>query len=199
MPWRRRLLVLVAFLTGFVLDGRAQSLADVARQEAERRKTVKTPAKVYTNRDLRPVPAAGRQSPSDVSRTLPDGSGGQSPADGGAKPDVGTAASQSGQPGHTEDPREQDPARWRERLDDLQTTLERNLLYVDALQSRINALTNDFSGRDDPAQRMAIASDRQKAIAELERLKAQLVRDRAAIEAFREDARRAGVSPGWLR
>ena len=36
---------------------RAQSLADIARKEEERRKTVAAPAKVYTNKDLNAVPA----------------------------------------------------------------------------------------------------------------------------------------------
>src|SRR5262245_27035347 len=35
---------------------RAQSLADVAREEEARRKTIKSPSKVYTNKDLVPVP-----------------------------------------------------------------------------------------------------------------------------------------------
>src|SRR5437667_2833875 len=35
---------------------RAQTLADVAKKEEERRKTVSQPAKVYTNKDLNPVP-----------------------------------------------------------------------------------------------------------------------------------------------
>ncbi len=33
----------------------AQSLADVAREEEARRKTVKLPGRVYTNADLKPV------------------------------------------------------------------------------------------------------------------------------------------------
>ena len=44
---------------------RAQSLADVAKKEEERRKSVPAPAKVYTNKDLNPVPA-GSTPPAPV-------------------------------------------------------------------------------------------------------------------------------------
>ena len=43
----------------------SQSLADIARKEEERRKTVKTQSKVYTNQDLRP----GRGVAVQASRT----------------------------------------------------------------------------------------------------------------------------------
>ena len=84
-------------------------------------------------------------------------------------------------------------------MKELEAALERDQTYADALQSRINALTTDFVNRDDPAQRAVIAADRQKAVVELERLKTQIEDGRAAIADFQEEARRAGVPPGWLR
>ena len=81
----------------------------------------------------------------------------------------------------------------------LQTAFERDQTYVSALQSRINALTTDFVNRDDPAQRARIAIDREKAAAELERLKKAIVDGTRAIADFEEEARRAAVPPGWLR
>src|SRR6185369_3757874 len=58
---RAQVLVAAAlFLSGasaFAPQVRAQSLADVAKKEEERRKSVTAPAKVYTNKDLNPVPA----------------------------------------------------------------------------------------------------------------------------------------------
>ncbi len=81
----------------------------------------------------------------------------------------------------------------------LQTGLERNQVYADALQTRVSPLTTDFVNRDDSEQRGAIAYDRDKPIAELERLKKAIGDDKAAIASFEEEARRAGVPPGWLR
>ena len=66
------------------------------------------------------------------------------------------------------------------------------------MQSRVNALTADFSARDDPAQRV-IGRDRQKAIDELNRLKLAIQHTRKAIADLEEEARRAAVPPGWLR
>ena len=57
----------------------------------------------------------------------------------------------------------------------------------------------DFVNRDDPVQRNKIESDRQKAIDELERLKKNIEQDRREIDDLEEEARRAGVPPGWLR
>ena len=81
----------------------------------------------------------------------------------------------------------------------LQANLERDRIYVDALQSRINALTTDFVNRDDPAQHAVVGLERDKAVAELRRLKQATVDDQKAIADLDEEARRAGVPPGWLR
>ncbi len=77
--------------------------------------------------------------------------------------------------------------------------LQRSQILADALQSRINALTSDFTSRDDPAQRDLVAADRQKALAELERVKNEIAQNTKAIEDLQTEARRAGVPPGWLR
>jgi hypothetical protein len=187
-------LVLASLLAGWP-SVRAQSLADVARQEEERRKHIKTEAKVYTNKDLGnapPAPASPRPAPaaSDTTGTK-DGAAKTDAADSGAKTEA--AASPA-----AETPK-RDQAYWNGRLTDLQTTLERDRTYLEALQSRINALTTDFVNRDDPAQRAVIATDRDRAIAEFERLKKQNEDHRKAIADFEEEARRAGVPPGWLR
>jgi hypothetical protein len=70
---------------------------------------------------------------------------------------------------------------------------------MEALQTRINSLTNDFYARDDPAQRAVIETQRNKALAELDRLKNEIVDGKANIAKIQEDARKEGVPPGWLR
>jgi hypothetical protein len=81
----------------------------------------------------------------------------------------------------------------------LVTQLDRDKTYADAMQSRVNALTTDFVNRDDPAQRSVIEADRQKALAELDRLKNSIADTQKAITQLEEEARRANVPPGWLR
>ena len=77
--------------------------------------------------------------------------------------------------------------------------LSRSRMFAEALQSRINGLTTDFVNRDDPAQRDTIGAERQKAIAELDRVKREIVEQEKAITAIQEEARRAGVPAGWVR
>ena len=63
-----------------------------------------------------------------------------------------------------------DEAWWRNRITEARASLERNTLLVDSLQTRANALVNDFTARDDPAQRAVIAQERAKTLAELQRV-----------------------------
>lgn len=188
------LVVAVLFLAaGSVVAplARAQSLADVAKKEEDRRKSVAAPSKVYTNKDLNPVPA-GSPPPATAPAAKPSDDVTKS-ADGDAKasPPKLTDAADRGAV--------KDQAYWAAKLKTLQETLSRDQNYADAMQSRINALTTDFVNRDDPAQRAVIEQNRQKSIAELARLSKSVQGTKKAIADFFEEARRAGVPPGWLR
>src|SRR5262249_19178300 len=92
-----------------------------------------------------------------------------------------------------------DEATWRKRRQTLQEALDRSKTFAEALQSRINGLTADFSARDDPAQRAAVANDRQKALTELDRVKKEIAQHTKELADLQEDARKNGVPPGWLR
>jgi hypothetical protein len=176
--------VLVATSTGAAAAG--QSLGEVARQEAERRKTVAGDGKVYTNKDLPDVPPATAPAPDSGAATASDPATSDAvEAEPGAAPDAETPV--------------RDQEYWAGRMRSLRETLARNETYLAALQSRINALTTDFVNRDDPAQRAVIGADRDRAVAEFERLKSQIEADRKAITALELEARRASVPPGWLR
>ena len=93
-----------------------------------------------------------------------------------------------------------DQAYWAGRLKALQDALSRDQTYADAMQTRINALTTDFVNRDDPAQRAVIETRspegaRRARSPEQERRRTT----KKAIADLEEEARRAGVPPGWLR
>ena len=77
--------------------------------------------------------------------------------------------------------------------------MRRNEAFAEALQSRINALTTDFVNRDNPVQKRQIGEDRQKALAELDQVKKDIVNGKKAINDIEEEARRANVPPGWIR
>ena len=172
-----------------------QGLGDVAKREAERRKAVGTPGKVYTNDNLRTDAPPTSAAPTAPQGATPPAAPAQAPAAAagaqtGSQP-TGTAA--SSEPGPmTEDA-------WRKRITAARDALSRAQVFAEALQSRINALTTDFANRDDPAQRNAIAAERQKALAELDRVKQEIVDHQKGISAIQDEARRAGVPAGWVR
>jgi hypothetical protein len=180
----------------------AQSLGELAKQEEARRKAIRTPGKVYTNETVRadasrPAPpvssaTAATTAPSSVPAAAPPSASGQPPAaqtPGQAPPAAAPAAP---------DPK-QDEAAWRKRIQSERDQLQRAQTFADALQSRINALSTDFVNRDDPAQRAVIAADRQKALAELDRVKQEIQQHTKAVTAIQEEARKAGVPAGWVR
>jgi hypothetical protein len=199
-----------AIVVGLLLIGGAgrlwaQSLGEVAKKEEERRKSVQSAGKVYTNKDLGSVPPATTSPGGTASAGTPESApASESAKDASAakdtkpeKDDKDANAAKQAAPKGQDDPKGQ--AYWANRMKALQTALDRDLTFADALQSRINALSADFVNRDDPAQRAVIERDRQKALSELERIRTQIVQDRKAVTELEEEARRAGVPPGWLR
>jgi hypothetical protein len=163
----------------------AQSLGEVARKEQARRKNVPGSGKVYTNDNIRGGSAGAPMTPAAV------------PAQAPASPSAGQGKGDEKAP-DAADPKK-DEAHWRARVSAARSGLERARAFQDALQSQINGLSTDFLARDDPAQRASIGEKRQKALAELERVKKDIAGFEKELRDIEEEARRAGVPPGWLR
>jgi hypothetical protein len=190
-----RVLMLTAAAVAAPVLLSAQSLGELAKQEEARRKAIKTPGKVYTNDTIRSEPAPAQAATQPATAPAPAGAATPAAPDAAPAPDdpangAAPAATSSGK---------KDETYWKKRIVAARDALDRSQTFADALQSRINALTTDFASRDDPAQRAVIAADRQKALAELERVKQEIQQHTKAIAAVQEEARRAGVPPGWLR
>lgn len=171
----------------------AQSLADVSRLEEARRSAIQNPARMYTNADLdgrgvlttaaprpRPLtaPTDGAATPSSATGPAPDASAGTQPQTGAGQ---------------------RDEAYWRNRISAVQGQIARSEILRAALQNRVDSLRADFTARDDPAQRAVILSDRQLALDELASIGAEVERLNEEIASIEDEARRAGVPPGWLR
>lgn len=174
----------------------AQSLGEVAKQEAERRKAIATPGKVYTNGSLRAEAPPTSSSPTAASTPPAAAPAPEQSASKAAQAPAGQAA---GTEAPTAEPAAMTEEAWRKRITDARDGLSRAQIFAEALQSRINALTTDFVNRDDPAQRDAIAGERQKALAELDRVKREIGDLQKSITTIQEEARRAGVPAGWVR
>ena len=162
----------------------AQSLGELAKREQERKKATPPAKKTYTNDDLKqlPPPSGTPAKPEDAAK----------PADAKGEPTKVADEKKPAEPA-------KDEAYWRGRITAAREDVRRNEAFKEALQSRINGLTADFSARDDPYQRAKIADDRQKALAELARVTEDIEKAKKAIVDIEEEARRAGVPPGWLR
>jgi hypothetical protein len=188
--------VLAAALTAavaFPLAAAAQKppLAEVARQEQERRKEIKTAKKMLTNKDL---PASALQPAAPSAGAPAAGGAGEAAGAGTQKPAAPGAEAQAPPQGG-----QKDEAYWRTRITTARENLRRSEAALEAFQSRINALTTDFVNRDDPYQRQKIGEDRQKALEELDRVRREIEGFKTQISDIEEEARKAGVPPGWLR
>jgi hypothetical protein len=188
---KRVIAITATVILGFAALASAQAteskpLADVAKAEEARRKSVRKPAKVYTNDSLRADISKGVPPPPTAE--TPDAKGNASPAN--ATP----GAPKTAAPADVKD-----QAYWAGRMKAAKEAMDRQQIFADSLQSRINALTTDFVNRDDPAQKAKLEADRRAALAELERVKKELQDQAKAITAIEDEARRAGVPPGWLR
>ena len=150
-------------------------LAEIARQEKERRASIDEKSRVYTNDDLRGgqrLAAASSTPKSETTETIP-------------------AATREGPA--------RDEAYWRERITGAREARQRAELIAAALQNRVDSLWAVFTARDDPFQRAEIEQDRLDALAELENTRAALKQLDQEVLDIREEARRAGAPPGWLR
>ena len=154
---------------------------------AERRSRIIETSRVYTNEDLRPGPRL------TTSRTVPE-----------AETDPARVVEEPRPPADAVEsevvPEEtRDESYWRDRIESAQERLRRARLMVAALQNRVDGLWAEFTARDDPFQRAELERNRAEALGELQATRAEIERLDDEIRAIREEARRSGVPPGWLR
>ncbi|HET9263238.1 MAG TPA: hypothetical protein VFO14_09345 [Vicinamibacterales bacterium] len=182
-----RMAAALALILPAVSSAQNPPLGDVARKEQARRKAAKSSERVLTNKDLPPSSARPAPSPGPA----PEG------AAGAAVTEQKEAA--AADPAEQKKDEEKEEAWWRQRITQARDGLRRSEVFLEALQTRVNVLSTDFVNRDDPVQRARIGEDRQKAIAEMERVQAEIVQYRKQIADIEEEARKAGIPPGWLR
>ena len=183
-----RVVAAVLISIGVAHVAAAQSLGDVAKKEEERRKAIKSSGKVYTNDKLKPAPQPSAP---------PAGSTGQAST---TSPSTGSVSPEPAPPDAVSDKSDKgDEASWRKRITEARESLQRSQTFAAALQNQLNSLQADFVNRDDPVQRSAIAVNRDKVAAELERVKKEVAAHTKAISDIQEEARRASVPAGWVR
>jgi len=184
--------VLAIAAIGLLAGGplRAQSLGSAAKEAEAQRKTAKASGKVYTNEQLksdpRPAPTA---APPPTSGTAPAAA---APSQSGVNADDKAKADEAAKP-------VKDEAYWRNRIKAEREALVRAETFADALQSQINGLYAEFTACQAPPQCAEVAAKRQSRIAELDRVKKEVVQHTKGIADIQEEARRAGAPVGWVR
>jgi len=183
--------LMAAALLALAVPVCAQSLGELAKREQERRKALPPAVKTYTNEDLKRLPPWAGDSttkPAETGKAAEPAKTGDPAKPTEIKPDAALPPEGA-----------KDEKYWRGRITAVKEDIRRNEAFRDALQVQIDALAADFASRDDPAQRAKIADDRQKKLAELSRLGTDIEKATKMIAEIEDEARRAGVPPGWLR
>ena len=203
----RPFIVLLLAVLAFPATLEAQSLGEVAVQEAQRRKRV-TPGKHYTNDDLRPdslpgafvseqrteseVPTAeatlveAEVAPADV---LPDP---DSDLPDGWSPPSPVALGEAGVPRGRE---KRDETYWRTQARQLRGRVGRIGENISALEGRLADLDAELLAGASPAVRR----ERDVTARSLESLRQDLRFVTEELERFEQRARSSNVPPAWIR
>lgn len=158
------------------------SLGEASFREAVRRHHTSASTRVVNDATLGPAPARAAAPPSPVVADAP-----------------ALAVAALPEPDKSKTEPVKDAAWWQKRITTAREAVSRDRLLVAALESRVASLATDIASRDDPEQRAVLMLARQQALAELDRLKTQIDDGMAAIVAIQDEARKAGVPPGWIR
>jgi hypothetical protein len=175
--------VLTALVLGAIAGPvAAQSLGQAARKEAERRSGARGPAKSYTGEDLKggapaTAPAEVPAPPPAVRDSAPS-----EPQETRAVPDASAE-------------RARQAARWRGR--------------AEGLRHQIRVLEQEADEADRAANMSALGgpiscsgvvnTEHERNLGEVAKARRTLAQARKALDDLEEEARRAGVPPGWLR
>ena len=179
----------VVVVLGHATDASAQSLADVARREAERRQQV-TSGKVYTDGDLGPADAA---APPPQAPALP------SPASSGETSGAQPSSSQpppGNNPGResviVQGREKRDEQYWRKLMKDLRGRLDRANANVAAQEARLAEIDGGEQTPTRMSEREAVTESLTRAQRDARSLSEELTR-------FRTRAQMEKVPAEWLQ
>jgi hypothetical protein len=189
--------VVVAAGLLFAGAAEAQSLADVAKQEQERRKALKEPARVYTEADVQKMAplttAVARPQPEAAATTTADG--GAATADKASA--TGGAGATDAKAGKAEAPK--DEAGWQARVQQTREELARSRRLLTAMEAQLLIVGVQNATARSTGQATPDASREQESVKEVERLRAEVEKHTAALAQIESEARAAGIPPGWVR
>ena len=182
----------------------AQSLADLAKKEKERREAVKAQVKVITNEHAAKYhqPPISIVSPPGV--TASDRAGTEKTAGGVEKTSAGGEAvdvAATDKPGVDEavDFQGRPESYWRQTMADARQKVKDLENESNVLVLKFNDLQNRFYREDNGFKRQEIQREMQKTIYEQDVNRDNLAKARTALTDLELEARKSGALPGWIR
>jgi hypothetical protein len=181
----------------------SQSLADLAKKEAERRKAIQEKAKVITDQEAdkyRSAPVTTTMPATTASGEKPESVGEPPTGSSGAAGEEGTAATQpkpaTDEPvdfqGRTESFWKTTFADARKKVSDLENE-------ANALVLKLNDLQNKFYRESDGFKQQEWQRQIQKTIYEIDQNKENLEKAKTELADLELEARKSGALPGWIR
>jgi DNA repair exonuclease SbcCD ATPase subunit len=190
---KRLLMCLGLLLIFFVSVSMAEDseLVKASKKEKMRRSKVKA-AKTFTNKDIEAFRAKNKTTGATVEGENQgnQNEGAESQNEGAESPEAAT----------TETDKSNDEAYWKDKYKDAADHVQEAEQKIQKLQDEMNALKIAFYAEEDGvAGRPKINSEIEKQFDQIEVAKKDLETAKQQLEDLEEDARKAGVPPGWVR
>lgn len=174
----------------------AQNLGEAAAREQKKREERKKKGatapdgRVYTEEDLRPGSLSAEPKPSPSAKATPTPAATPTPT---PAPAADLAAEEA--------ERSAEKASWQARADQVRQDIASADAEVKRLEARVEGLRNDrgASNAMDPFRLQTIQAELASATSDLEAARNKAAAARQRQDALEDEARRAGVPPGWLR
>ncbi len=182
----------IAFLIAFVSASYAQSLADLAKQEKERRAEV-TSNRVITGEDVAKYRSEPRTPAAAMEQPLPASESEKKDAE--ASPKTGTGDPESDEPTDFEGRPE---SFWRKTMAEARQRVKDLTNEANAIVLRIADLQNKFYSMDDGFKREDVQREIQKSYYIQDLNKQNLEKAKATLQDLENEARKSGALPGWI-
>jgi chromosome segregation ATPase len=192
--------LLVALFFAAVSLLQAQSLADVAEKEKQRREEIGETPKTITN------DAVTGYSGGSVSTATPESSRSAAPdteqaEQTGEETVDAEEAEEAGKKADSEEPSDfegRPESYWRETMGAARQKVKDLEQESTVLTLRMNDLENRFYNIDDGFDRDSIQKDIQKAYYEIDLNKENLAKAKDELQELENEARKSGALPGWI-
>jgi len=188
---KKLILPSMVFLLASAVAACAQSLADIAKQEKERREEIKN-ARVITDEDVAryrrdtQAPAAPEQQ-ADKGESTEKAEGAESKSAAG-KPEDDEPRDFEGRP----------ESFWRKTMAEARRRVKELTNQANVLVLRIADLQNKFYSMDDGFKREELQREILKLYYEQDLNKENLDKAKAALQDLENEARKSGALPGWI-